>query len=82
MTLPASLAGQANSSLILAEVSYASTPNLGYTITGAVMIADSYSVSEKLDVNRVHRLLNVDCISLIVEKHIRRSQRATVFFPA
>jgi Flp pilus assembly protein TadG len=41
-TLPASLAGQRNISLILGEVSYAYTPNLGYTITGTVNIADSY----------------------------------------
>jgi Flp pilus assembly protein TadG len=42
MTLPASLAGQKNISLILGEVSYAYTPNLGYTITGTVNLADSY----------------------------------------
>jgi hypothetical protein len=42
MTLPSSLAGQPNISLILGEVSYAYTPNLGYTITGTVQIADSY----------------------------------------
>jgi Flp pilus assembly protein TadG len=42
MTLPSSLAGQANISLILGEVSYAYTPQLGYTISGTVNIADSY----------------------------------------
>jgi Flp pilus assembly protein TadG len=42
MTLPSSLAGQANISLILGEVSYAYTPNLGYTITGTVNLSDSY----------------------------------------
>jgi Flp pilus assembly protein TadG len=42
ITLPSSLAGQANISLILGEVSYAYTPNLGYTITGTVNLADSY----------------------------------------
>ena len=42
MTLPTSLAGQANISLILGEVSYAYTPQLGYTITGTVNLADSY----------------------------------------
>jgi Flp pilus assembly protein TadG len=42
MTLPASLAGQKNISLVLGEVSYAYTPNLGYTITGTVNIADAY----------------------------------------
>src|SRR5579859_5744601 len=40
MTLPSSLAGQANISLILGEVSYAYTPNLGYTITGTVNLTD------------------------------------------
>lgn len=42
VTLPASLAGLANISLILGEVSYKYTPNLGYTITGTVTISDSY----------------------------------------
>jgi Flp pilus assembly protein TadG len=42
MTLPSSLAGQANISLILGEVTYAYTPNLGYTITGTVNLSDSY----------------------------------------
>jgi Flp pilus assembly protein TadG len=42
MTLPAQLAGQANISLILGEVSYLYTPNLGYAITGTVTISDSY----------------------------------------
>jgi Flp pilus assembly protein TadG len=42
MTLPSSLAGQANISLILGEVSYAYTPNLGHAITGTVNLSDSY----------------------------------------
>jgi Flp pilus assembly protein TadG len=42
MTLPAQLAGQANISLILGEVSYLYTPNLGYNIVGTVTISDSY----------------------------------------
>lgn len=42
ITLPSSLAGQANISLILGEVSYAYTPQLGYTITGTVNLSDSY----------------------------------------
>jgi Flp pilus assembly protein TadG len=42
VTLPSSLAGQPNISLILGEVSYPYTPNLGYTITGTVNLGDSY----------------------------------------
>jgi Flp pilus assembly protein TadG len=42
MTLPAQLAGQTNISLILGEVSYRYTPNLGYNIVGTVTISDSY----------------------------------------
>ena len=49
MTLPSSIAGSAlssnpnnNISLILGEVSYAYTPNLGYTISGTVTLRDSY----------------------------------------
>jgi Flp pilus assembly protein TadG len=42
MTLPASIAGQANISLIFGEVSYNYTPNLGYNIVGTVKISDSY----------------------------------------
>jgi Flp pilus assembly protein TadG len=42
VTLPTSLAGQPNISLILGEVSYPYTPNLGYTITGTVNLGDSY----------------------------------------
>jgi Flp pilus assembly protein TadG len=42
MTLPTSLAGQANISLILGEVTYAYTPNLGYAISGTVTLLDSY----------------------------------------
>jgi Flp pilus assembly protein TadG len=42
IALPSSLAGQANISLILGEVSYKYTPNLGGAITGTVVISDSY----------------------------------------
>jgi Flp pilus assembly protein TadG len=42
MTLPSQLAGQPNISLILGEVSYLYTPNLGYNIVGTVTISDSY----------------------------------------
>ena len=42
MTLPSSLAGQPNISLILGEVTYAYTPNLGYVISGTVNLSDSY----------------------------------------
>jgi Flp pilus assembly protein TadG len=42
VTLPTSLAGQKNIALILGEVSYGYTPNLGYTITGTVNLTDSY----------------------------------------
>jgi Flp pilus assembly protein TadG len=42
VTLPSSLTGQASISMILGEVSYAYTPNLGYTITGTMNLADSY----------------------------------------
>jgi len=44
MTLPAPLGtpSPANISLILGEVTYRYTPNLGYTITGTVPIVDSY----------------------------------------
>jgi len=42
ITLPSSLAGQANISLILGEVSYSYTPQLGYAITGTVGLSDSY----------------------------------------
>ena len=42
ITLPTSLVGQKNISLILGEVSYAYTPQLGYTITGTVNLTDSY----------------------------------------
>ncbi len=46
--LPTSLAGQANISLILGEVSYNYTPTLGYFITGAVTISDSYYLYPRL----------------------------------
>src|SRR5262249_31373746 len=44
MTLPTALGtpSPANVSLILGEVTYQYTPNLGYTISGTVPIADSY----------------------------------------
>ena len=44
MTLPAALGTPTppNISLILGEVTYRYTPNLGYTITGTVPIVDSY----------------------------------------
>jgi Flp pilus assembly protein TadG len=44
ITLPSSLTGTQNYnvSLILGEVSYAYTPNLGYTISGTVTLRDSY----------------------------------------
>jgi Flp pilus assembly protein TadG len=42
MALPSSLAGQANISMILGEVSYAYTPNLCYAITGTMNLSDSY----------------------------------------
>jgi Flp pilus assembly protein TadG len=42
VTLPSSLAGQPNISMILGQASYNYTPNLGYTITGTVVLADGY----------------------------------------
>ena len=44
MTLPVALGtpSPANASLILGEVTYRYTPNLGYTISGTVPIGDSY----------------------------------------
>jgi Flp pilus assembly protein TadG len=42
MTLPSSLAGQANISLILGEVSYPYTPGLGQSIVGTITLGDSY----------------------------------------
>ena len=42
ITLPSSLVGQPNISLILGEVSYSYTPQLGYVITGTVGLSDSY----------------------------------------
>jgi len=44
ITLPAALGSPspANASLILGEVTYLYTPNLGYTISGTVPISDSY----------------------------------------
>ena len=44
MTLPAALGtpSPANISMILGEVTYQYTPNLGYTVSGTVPIGDSY----------------------------------------
>lgn len=42
ITLPTSLAGLPNISLILGEATYSYTPNLGYTITGTVNLSDGY----------------------------------------
>jgi Flp pilus assembly protein TadG len=42
VTLPTSMIGQKNISLILGEVTYGYTPNLGYAITGTVNLHDSY----------------------------------------
>jgi Flp pilus assembly protein TadG len=62
LTLPTSLngtAGNANNannqndqvSFILGEVSYAYTPNLGYTISGTVTLADSYWLFPRCSTN-------------------------------
>jgi Flp pilus assembly protein TadG len=42
MTLPSSLAGQTNISLIFGEVSCKFTPGLGYVIIGSINLSDSY----------------------------------------
>jgi Flp pilus assembly protein TadG len=43
IALPTSLAGMpTNVGIIYGEASYAYTPNLGYTISGTVMLSDSY----------------------------------------
>ncbi|GAB1717950.1 MAG: hypothetical protein NTAFB05_29920 [Nitrobacter sp.] len=44
VTLPSALGtpSPANASLILGEVTYQYTPNLGYTISGTVPIGESY----------------------------------------
>jgi hypothetical protein len=41
----------ANISLILSEVSYAYTPNLGYTIAGTVTLSDSYYLFPRCSTN-------------------------------
>jgi Flp pilus assembly protein TadG len=53
MTLPSSLTGTPNHnvSLILGEVSYAYTPNLGYTISGTVTLRDSYYLFPRCSTN-------------------------------
>jgi len=53
MTLPASLTGTPNNnvSLILGEVSYAYTPNLGYTISGTVTLRDSFYLFPRCSTN-------------------------------
>jgi Flp pilus assembly protein TadG len=53
MTLPASLTGAQNNnvSFILGEVSYAYTPNLGYTISGTVTLRDSYYLFPRCSTN-------------------------------
>jgi len=53
MTLPPSLTGTSNNnvSFILGEVSYAYTPNLGYTISGTVSLRDSYYLFPRCSTN-------------------------------
>jgi Flp pilus assembly protein TadG len=53
ITLPSSLTGTQNNnvSLILGEVSYAYTPNLGYTISGTVTLRDSYYLFPRCSTN-------------------------------
>jgi len=53
MTLPPSLTGTPNynMSFILGEVSYAYTPNLGYTISGTVTLQDSYYLFPRCSTN-------------------------------
>ena len=53
MTLPAALAIPSNNnmSFILGEVSYAYTPNLGYTISGTVTLGDSYYLFPRCSTN-------------------------------
>jgi Flp pilus assembly protein TadG len=53
ITLPASLTGSQNYnvSLIRGEVSYAYTPNLGYAISGTVMLQDSFYLFPRCSTN-------------------------------
>jgi hypothetical protein len=53
IALPSSLTGAANYnvSLILGEVSYAYTANLGYTISGTVTLRDSYYLFPRCSTN-------------------------------
>ena len=53
MTLPPALTGPSNYnvSFILGEVSYAYTPNLGYTISGTVTLQDSYYLFPRCSTN-------------------------------
>jgi Flp pilus assembly protein TadG len=53
MTLPPALTGAANNnvSFILGEVSYAYTPNLGYTISGTLTLRDSYYLFPRCSTN-------------------------------
>jgi Flp pilus assembly protein TadG len=53
VTLPSSLTGTQNNnvSFILGEVSYAYTPNLGYTISGTVTLRDSYYLFPRCSTN-------------------------------
>lgn len=57
MTLPASLGtpSPANISLILGEVTYQYTPNLGYTISGTVPIGDSYYLFPRVSSSVVYQ---------------------------
>ena len=53
MTLPQSLTGTQNNnvSLILSEVAYAYTPNLGYTISGTITLRDSQYLFPRCSTN-------------------------------
>ena len=53
ITLPPALTGASNNnvSFILGEVSYAYTPNLGYTISGTVRLGDSYYLFPRCSTN-------------------------------
>ncbi|MBR0795381.1 pilus assembly protein [Bradyrhizobium jicamae] len=53
MALPASYSGAANynTSLILGEVSYAYTPNLGFAVKGTITLQDSYYLFPRCSTN-------------------------------